>query len=132
VVHTRLGGILQQTGDPIAARTHYGRALHALHAIGHVEISHLALCGLAQLATEAGEPARALMLVSVAVALAQGTGVQASLPVQARLEQVRAAAAQALSAEVQVAAWATGQTLSLEQVIAETLAHAGAADQQVD
>jgi non-specific serine/threonine protein kinase len=121
-VLTRLGEILQRTGDPVAARGHYARALRALHAIGHIEVSHQALCGLAELASEDGELAHALTLVAVATVLAKVAGVQPSPPVQARLKQVRATAVQALSAEEQGVTWAAGQMMPLEQVIAEELA----------
>jgi predicted ATPase/transcriptional regulator with XRE-family HTH domain len=119
-----LGDSLQGTGDLVAARIHYGRSLRLLHAIGHANESHQALGGLAELALAAGEPAHALTLVGVAGTLGEMTGVRPLPPIQARLDQVRAAAGAALSAEEQAAAWAAGQTLSLEQVIAEALADA--------
>jgi hypothetical protein len=103
-----------------------------LHAIGHNANSHQALCGLAELAIKAGEPARAATLASVAWTLVAGTQMQPLPHVQARMEQVRAAAAQALSAEEQATAWAAGQTMPLEQVIAEALADAEPAEQQAD
>jgi tetratricopeptide (TPR) repeat protein len=114
-----LGDVLQQTGDRVAARAYYGRALRTLHAIGHASDSLQALCGLAELAFGAGELVRALALVGATISLGEVTGMQPSPPVQARLNQVRAAAAMALSAEEQAAAWAAGQTLPLERVIAE-------------
>jgi hypothetical protein len=77
----------------------------------------MALSGLPELAIGADEPGRALLLVSMAGTLAEVSGARPSLPVQARLEQVRAIAAQALNAEEQAAAWAVGQTRPLEQVI---------------
>jgi hypothetical protein len=46
------------------------------------------------------------------------------------IERVEAAARQALSPEAQAAAWAAGQALPIEQVIAEALAQAGPAEQQ--
>jgi predicted ATPase/class 3 adenylate cyclase/DNA-binding XRE family transcriptional regulator len=131
-VLTDLGAILQRTGDLVAARAHYARALRALHAMGHAELSYMALSGLAELAIGAGAPARALVLVSEAGALAAVSGARPSLAVQARLEQVRAAAAQALNAEEQAAAWAVGQRLPLEQVITEELGLAGSVEQQAD
>jgi tetratricopeptide (TPR) repeat protein len=127
-----LGGVLQGTGDHVGAGVRYARALRALHTIGHATLSHLALCGLAELAIGAGEQANALMLVAVTGALADTIGAQVPSPVQARLEQVEAAARQALSAEAQATAWAAGQAMPLEQVIAEALAQAGAAGQQAD
>jgi predicted ATPase len=130
-VYVRLGDLQRRSGSPAAARAHYGRALHALQAIGHVEVSHQALCGLAELAGEVGEPARALMLAGLAHALAKETGAGMAPVVQARLEQLQATAAQALSAAAQAAACAAGQTLPLEQVITEALADEGPA-QQVD
>jgi hypothetical protein len=121
-VLTWLGDVLRQTGDRAAARAHYGRALRTLHAIGHSFDSLQALCGLAELAFGAGEPVRALALLGTAISLGEVTGMQPSPPVQARLDQVRAAAAQALSADAQAAAWSAGQTMPIEQVIAEALA----------
>jgi hypothetical protein len=60
------------------------------------------------------------------MALAKEVGLQPG-----PLEQVRATAAQVLSAAAQAAAWAAGQTMPLEQVIAEELAQAETAGQQV-
>jgi predicted ATPase/transcriptional regulator with XRE-family HTH domain len=117
------GAVLQGAGDQVVARVHYARALRALHTIGHTPLSYLALCGLAELASGAGEQAYALTLISVADALAEAIGAPIPSLVQARIEQVRAAA-QALSAEAQAAAWAAGQTMPIEQVIAEALAGA--------
>jgi tetratricopeptide (TPR) repeat protein len=122
---TWLGDTLRQSGHAIPARAHYAQALQVLETIGHVETIHQALCGLAELALEAGEPAHALRLVSVASAQVQETGTCPSPPVQARLEQVQATTARRLSAGEQEAAWAAGQTLPLEQVIAEALADVG-------
>jgi tetratricopeptide (TPR) repeat protein len=122
---TWLADTLRQSGDAVSARAHYAQALRVLETIGHVETIHQALCGLAELALEAGKPARALRIASVASAQVQGTGTHPSPPVQSRLEQVRAAAAQALSAEEQAATWAAGEAMPLEQVITEELADAG-------
>jgi tetratricopeptide (TPR) repeat protein len=125
-----LGVILQGTGDQMAAHVHYGRALRALHVVGHAPQSYLALCGLAELASEAGEQAYALTLIGVASALAEAIGAPIPSPVQARLEQVRATTAQALSAEAHAAAWAAGKTMAIEQVIDEALGHPEPAEQQ--
>jgi predicted ATPase/DNA-binding XRE family transcriptional regulator len=127
-----LGDALQYIGDQAGARTQYARALRGLHAIGDTTDSHHALCGLAELTVTAGEHAPALTLVGVAAALAEGTGIRPSAPVQARLDQVRAAAAAALSAEEQAAAWTAGQTMPLEQVIADALAGAVAVSRQME
>jgi hypothetical protein len=127
-----LGDVLQWNGDLLAARTHYARALHMVHATGSGVYSHRELCGLAELASATGDPARALTLVSVTMALANEVGLQPGPPVQARLEQVEAAARQALSAEAQAAAWTAGKTMSIEQVIAEALADAELVGQAVD
>jgi tetratricopeptide (TPR) repeat protein len=116
---TRLGDVLQRTGDPSAARAHYARALRTLHGIGHAETSHQALCGLAGLAMEAGEPVRALRLVSIAGALSALTGVLPSPPVRSSIEQFEAAARQALRPEAQAVAWAAGQAMTMEEVIAD-------------
>jgi tetratricopeptide (TPR) repeat protein len=117
-VLTQLGDILKQTGDLSAAQVHYARALRTLHAIGHAEISHQALCGLAGLAMVTGEPVRTLRLVSVSKALSVLTGVRPSPPVWTSIEQLGVGARQALSPEAQ-AAWAAGQAMTMEQVIAE-------------
>jgi predicted ATPase len=127
-----LGAILQRTGDRAGACAHYARALRALHTIGHASLSHLALCGLAELAREAGEQAYALTLVGVVRALAQAIGAPIPSPVQTRLEQARATAEQVLSAAEQAVAWAAGQAMPLEQVIAEALAYTGSAEQQAN
>jgi hypothetical protein len=100
-----------------------------LHSIGHAPLSYLALCGLAELASEAAEQAYALTLVGVAGALAEAIGAQVPSPVQARLEHLRVTAAQALSAEEQARAWRVGQTMPIEQVISEALAQAGPEEQ---
>src|SRR5271166_2710459 len=46
-------------------------------------------------------------------------------PVRTSIKQVEAAARQALSAQAQAAAWAAGQTMTMEQVIAEASDAAG-------
>jgi tetratricopeptide (TPR) repeat protein len=122
-----LGALQRQTGDPSAARAHYVRALRTLHALGHAEISHMALCGLVGLAMDAGEPARALRLVSVANTLSTVNGVLPSPQVRTSIEQVETVARQALSPEAQSAAWAAGQAMTMEQVIAEALGSSGTA-----
>jgi tetratricopeptide (TPR) repeat protein len=119
-----IGDLLGQTGDRSAARAHYARALRMLHAVGHAEISHKALYGLVGLAMEAREPADALHLVSVSKTLSAVTGVLPSPSVRTQMEQVEAAAREVLSPEAQAAAWAAGQTMPVEQVIAEALAQA--------
>jgi predicted ATPase/transcriptional regulator with XRE-family HTH domain len=131
-VLTDLGDVLQRMGEPSAARARYGRALRMLHAVGHAEPSHKALSGLAELAMEAGEPVRALRLVSVAGALSELTGVLPAPPVLTSIAQVETVARQALSPEAQAVAWAAGQAMTMEQVIAEALEQAGPAKQQVD
>jgi tetratricopeptide (TPR) repeat protein len=117
-----LGDLQWQIGDPSGGRAYYARALRTLHALGHAEPSHLALCGLAGLAIDAGEPVYALRLVSVSHTLSTVNGVLASPQGRITIDQVEAAARQALSPETQAAAWAAGQAMSMEQVIAEALA----------
>jgi tetratricopeptide (TPR) repeat protein len=117
-----LGDVLQRSGDLLAARAHYARALRMVQARGRYGVwGHRALCGLAELASATGEPARALKLVSVATALAKEDGLQPGPPEQARLQQVEAAARRALTPEAQTAAWTAGQAMSMEEVIAEAL-----------
>jgi hypothetical protein len=48
------------------------------------------------------------------------------------IEQVEAAARQALSPAAQAAAWAAGQAMTMEEVIAEALAQAEPVEQQED
>jgi predicted ATPase/DNA-binding XRE family transcriptional regulator len=124
-VLTELGEILQRIADPRPARAHYARALRTLHAMGHAEISHRALCGLAGLAMETGDPAQSLRLVSVSNALSALTGVQPQPLARTSLAQVEEAARLALSPEVQSAAWAAGQAMTMEQVIGEALGTSG-------
>jgi hypothetical protein len=106
----------QSMQPTFGALLRHARALRTLHAMGHVAISHQALCGLAGLA---GELAHALRLVSVAESLSAKTGVLPPPLVQTRIKQVQTAARQALSPETQAAAWVAGQTMTMEQVIAE-------------
>jgi tetratricopeptide (TPR) repeat protein len=117
---TLLGDLLRQTGDPRAAGAYYAHALRMLHSVGHAEISHQAICGLAVLAMEAGDPQHALSLVSVSKSLSALTGVLPAPRLAASIEQVETIARQALSPEAQ-AAWAAGQTMRMEQVIAQAL-----------
>jgi hypothetical protein len=117
-----LGDVEQGIGDPIAARSHYVRALRMFRPLGYVEYVAQALCGLAALALASEMPEYALRLVSLTRTLASTAQATIRSDVQARLDQLQAAARQALSAPVQAAAWEAGQTMTLEQVIADALA----------
>ncbi len=89
--------------------------------LGYVEFGVQAWAGLAAVLLAAGEPLSALRLISAAMALTVAAGAVLRADVQARLDGVRAAAAQALSKAEQAEAWAAGQTMALDQVIAEAL-----------
>jgi len=114
-----LGEVAQQSGDRTAARRWYTQALLHFQPIGYIEFGMQAWTGLAEVALAAGEPLSALRLISAAGALTDAAGMVLRADVQARLDQVQAAAAQVLSEAEQAAARAAGQTMTVDQVIAE-------------
>jgi hypothetical protein len=116
-----LGDVEQRIGDPTAARAHYALALRMLHPLGYVEYMAQALCGLAELARENGEPDYALRLVSLTLTLAKEAHATIRWDVQARLEEEEATARQALGDAEQGVAMTAGQAMTLDQAIVEAL-----------
>jgi predicted ATPase/DNA-binding CsgD family transcriptional regulator/transcriptional regulator with XRE-family HTH domain len=82
----------------------------------------MALPGLAALATQEGDAARAMRLAGAASALEENAQIWAFPPIRARHERWLAAAQQALDAEVREAAWTEGRGLTIDEVIAYALA----------
>jgi non-specific serine/threonine protein kinase len=120
-----LGEIALDQGDWVLAQTHLAASVRAaLHWGKEAEwwIAD-ALEGYGALAAVQGAPRRALRLAGAAAALRERE--RGTRPLSPREQVTRdrrlAPARHALSAEEQAAAWAEGQTLPLEQAIAEAL-----------
>src|SRR5260370_23010522 len=118
---TQLGDVAQQTGDRTAARRWYTQAMLNFQPLGYVEFGVQAWAGLAAVLLAAGEPLSALRLISAAMALTVAAGAVLRADAQARVDGVRAAAAQALSKAEQAGALAAGQTMALGHGIARAL-----------
>jgi non-specific serine/threonine protein kinase len=117
-----LGDMAVAARDPGTAHGYYVRAISALGNADFNYSSAQAVAALAALALEVGEPRRALCLVSATLALSGAMGVTPVPAVRARLQQVRADAEQGLHPEDREAAWAEGQAMTLEQLVAEAQA----------
>ena len=117
-IRIALGDLAVAAGDAGAAHAHYARAARAVGAMGFNKVGPQALAGLVGLAMQRRDPARALRIVSATAVLVAAAGVMPLPAVQAQLAELRAAADHALSAEERAAAWAAGQTMTLEEALA--------------
>jgi tetratricopeptide (TPR) repeat protein len=115
------GVVAQQAGDMAAAGHWYTRAMQMFEPLGYLETAVEAWCGLAEVRLAERDPAAAVRLVAATAALTEAAEAVLRAPVQERMDRVRAQAEAALGREEQAAAWAAGQTMTLDQVIAEAL-----------
>jgi predicted ATPase/transcriptional regulator with XRE-family HTH domain len=124
-----LGEIAEEQGATEQAGACYAEALRALRDAWDVHRIVAILRGVAALALIEGDPARALRLAGVADSVLATTSTAMWLEIAPKQnlwartgwEQIRAAAEQAMSPAEAAAAWAEGQTLSLEDAIADAL-----------
>jgi tetratricopeptide (TPR) repeat protein len=102
--------------DAATARAYFRQALLALRDSG--DVRHVAtLWGVAALASETGDPARALRLAGAADALTAAAGLAPSVAAL-RLAQIEEVARQTLSPSKHAVAWASGQAMTLDEAVA--------------
>ena len=116
-----LGHTALAAGDAPRAAALLTESLRLTRAHGAVWLRVRALTGLAACAAARGQARRALRLGAAAAALGETTGRTLHPADQAALDGGLAPARQALPAAAQAAAWAEGQTLPLEEAVADAL-----------
>jgi non-specific serine/threonine protein kinase len=117
-----LGGSTHRLGDLPQARLAFGESLTLAHQLGYRWHSGLCLVGLALVALDSGEAARAAWLLGAAAALREATGEPFRPVVQAHHDQVAMSARVALGETGFAAAWASGIASPPDTAIAEALA----------
>jgi tetratricopeptide (TPR) repeat protein len=124
-----LGEIAEEQGETEQARAAYAEALALLRAAWDVNRIAAVLRGVAALALGAGDAARALRIAGAVhvVHATHGTRIFLDIAPTQKLwartswDHIREAAQRALRPTEAAAAWAEGQALSLEAVIADAL-----------
>jgi predicted ATPase/DNA-binding CsgD family transcriptional regulator/Tfp pilus assembly protein PilF len=104
-------------GDYAAARALLEESLTLFKAVGNKWLIAVCLVGFGVLATAQGEVVWAARLLSAAEALCKAINVVLPPSVHARQEFTIAAARTQLGEEVFTAAWAEGQSMTIEQVL---------------
>lgn len=113
-----LGHVARLEGDHTQARSLYSRAIVTLRELGNCRgIFHL-LEAFGHLALAEGQPERAVRLLGAAERLGKTIGTALAPPEQVEHERGVAAARTALGESAFAAAWAAGQTMTLEEAIA--------------
>jgi predicted ATPase/class 3 adenylate cyclase len=119
-----LGRVALEQGRVALAGTRLREGLALLRDLRDGYLIALALASFALEAAAQGRAARAVRLAGAAEALADAIGTPLPPPVTAPVQRWLAPARQALNEEVQAAAWAAGQAMSLEQAVADALEEA--------
>jgi hypothetical protein len=122
----RLARLAVDRGDYATAHRLYGDALAQRTRLGARQGVADLLEGLAAVAAARAQPERALRLAGAAFNLAEATGRVLAFRGRSDLGRWLAPARATLSPEVQAAAWAEGQAMSLEQAVAAALEDAPA------
>ena len=112
-----LGMVALQQGAAARAADHHCEALRLLRELREPLMVVDALEGLACAASLAGQPEQTAQLLGAVEAMRRRIGSTRTVHDKARLELAEAAARAALPESVFTAAWAAGQTLSLEQAL---------------
>lgn len=116
-----LGDLAQAHGDLQAAAAYYHRSMQALQSMGEAPRNVRTLWAMAPLVAATGDPVHALQFAAAAVALSQTALVCPYTASDERLAAVQELAAHALSPAQIAAAWASGQTMTLDQAISLAL-----------
>ena len=112
-----LGHIARRQGDVAGARELYVESLSISREIGAKPAIAIALAGLGAVACSAQQPVMGVRLLGAAEALLESMGAVEDPVDLAEYEQGLAAAGAELDEEAFAAAWAEGQTMSLEEAI---------------
>jgi Tetratricopeptide repeat len=116
-----LGQVARLQGNRAAARTLYAESLAIRRELGHKMAVPGVLVELAGLAADQDEPERALRLAGAALALREAIGAPPAPAAQAELERRLARARHTLGEAKSAAAWAAGEAMPLEEVVAFAL-----------
>ncbi len=121
IVRSELAHLERRTGQLDAARQLYRECVVVWGKFGHHAAAVREVECLAYIARAQGQPARAARLLGAAQAVRQRINAQQSVREQSEHAEELALLRAALPAEAYDAAWAEGQSLSLEQAIALAL-----------
>ena len=123
-----LGDLARDRGDLTGAMTRYAESVKLAQEHGDRLFLAAALCGVASVAVAQGQSDRAARLYGAASAMREQIGASIEGWERPAQERGEAAVRAALSPEAFATAWAVGETLSLEDVIAEALTGLAPAD----
>jgi hypothetical protein len=113
-----LGAVAEHQGDYALARSLHEKSLAIARELGSKETIARSLEGFAGVAAAYGHAGRALRLAGAAAALREIISAAPSPSEQELLERRLRPAWQRLGQEAGAAAWAEGQTMSVEQALA--------------
>jgi hypothetical protein len=108
-------------GDYATAQAHLHESLVLVRELGDKRAFAIGIEEVAALASACGQAERALRLAAAAASLREAIGHPLTSIEQAELDSWLVPARQAVSEATYTAAWETGQTMTLEQVIAAVL-----------
>jgi tetratricopeptide (TPR) repeat protein len=112
-----LGDLAQATGDLPAAKQYYDKSIYTLQTMGEAPRNVRTLWAVSLLAAAVSAATSAVQLAAAAVALSQTALVLPYAADDERLAPVWALAEHALTRAERTAAWAAGQTMTLEQAL---------------
>jgi non-specific serine/threonine protein kinase len=120
IVHSlhNLGAVAEHQGEYALARSLHKESLAIARELGNKETIARSVEGFARVAAAHGQAGRALRLAGAAAGLRDTINAALSPAEQELLEHGLQPAWQRLSAEAGAAAWALGQTMSVEQALA--------------
>jgi DNA-binding NarL/FixJ family response regulator len=116
-----LASLAHERADATTAGALYREALQLAWTGGDRLCVRMALPGLAGLAVLEGNAARAVRLAGAAATLEQNAGIVAFPPIRARQEQWLAAADSELASASRATAWAEGQQMTWDEMMAHAL-----------
>jgi non-specific serine/threonine protein kinase len=123
-----LGDVAHERGDYTAALTAYRESVMLTHDHGDRRFLTNALAGIAGVAAAQRQPERAARLYSATAVLRDQLGLGTESWQRTRHERAITAARESLPPDIFATAWATGETLPLDQTVAEALATAESSD----
>jgi tetratricopeptide (TPR) repeat protein len=115
------GDALRATGDPAGAAASYRESLALVGASSDLFAIAGSLEGLGLVAASRGQPACAARLLAAGAAQSEASGIPVTIAQRESRERALADLRAALGEAAFAAAWAAGQALPVEQVIAEAL-----------
>jgi hypothetical protein len=116
-----LGQVALDDGDAEHARPLFLESLSVYRSFGWVPGVAACLEGLAHVAVMQGQPQRAARLLGAAAAQRRLLDTPLLRPERERVERAAAETRAALADDAFAAAWSAGESLSLEQAVAEAM-----------